>query len=115
MFKKLRTVIYHVSDLEKAKEWYKKVMGKAPYFDESFYVGFNIDGSELGLDSDLAHTNEGEHSVAYWQVDDIKDASNNLIANGEQIIEAIHEVGDEGISVAIAEDPFGNYVGLIEE
>ena len=39
MFKKLRTIIYHVNDLYKAKEWYKKITGIAPYFDEPFYVG----------------------------------------------------------------------------
>ncbi len=114
MFKKLRTIIYHVSDLEKAKGWYTKVMGVTPYFDEPFYVGFNINGCELGLDPDLTNTIIGEHSVAYWQVDDIKDALDNLIANGAKIIEAIHELGG-GISVAVAEDLFGNYIGLIEE
>src|SRR2546430_16302536 len=38
----LRTVIYHVSDLERAKAWYSKAFGVEPYFDESFYVGFNV-------------------------------------------------------------------------
>ena len=114
MFKKLRTIIYHVSDLEKAKEWCKKITGMAPYFDEPFYVGFDINGCELGLDLDLTHTINGEHSVAYWQVDDIKNAINNLIDNGAKIISAIQEVGG-GISVAVAEDPFGNHIGLIEE
>lgn len=114
MFKKLRTIIYHVDNLEKAKEWYKKITGIAPYFDQPFYVGFNINGCELGLDPDLNNVKNGEHSVAYWQVDDIKDAIDNLIINGAKVINAIQEVG-EGISVAVAEDPFGNYIGLIEE
>ena len=50
MFNKLRTVIYHMSDLEKAKEWYKAIIDIEPYFDEPFYVGFDINGFELGLD-----------------------------------------------------------------
>ncbi len=45
----LRTVVYHVSNLDEAKHWYAKVSGVAPYFDEPFYVGFNIGGFELGL------------------------------------------------------------------
>jgi len=57
MFKKLRTLIYHVDNLEKAKEWYKKITGINPYFDEPFYVGFNINGCELGLDPDLTKYN----------------------------------------------------------
>jgi hypothetical protein len=40
MFQGLRTVIYAVADLEKAKEWYSRVPAKEPYFSEPFYVGF---------------------------------------------------------------------------
>ena len=45
----LRTTIYQVPDLAAAKAWYTKAFAKAPYFDEPFYVGFNIGGFELGL------------------------------------------------------------------
>jgi lactoylglutathione lyase len=38
----LRTVIYHVPDLKRAKEWYSAAFGIQPYFDEPYYVGFNI-------------------------------------------------------------------------
>jgi len=44
----LRTVTYFAPDLEKAKQWYSKVLGVEPYFDQPFYVGFNIGGYELG-------------------------------------------------------------------
>jgi predicted enzyme related to lactoylglutathione lyase len=114
MFEKLRTIIYHVNNPEKVKEWYKKITGISSYFDETFYVGFNIDGYKLGLDPDLNNANNGEHPIAYWQVDDIKDAVNNLGNNGAKIINPIQQVGG-GISVTVAEDPFGNYIGLIEE
>jgi predicted enzyme related to lactoylglutathione lyase len=114
MFKKLRTIIYHVDDLEKAKKWYEKITGASPYFDQPYYVGFDIDGYELGLDPDLNNVSKGEHSVAYWQVDNIKNAVKSLTANDAKIINAIQQVGDE-ISVAVVEDPFGNYIGLIQE
>ena len=45
----LRTTIYKVSDLEQAKLWYAKIFETAAYFNEPFYVGFNIGGYELGL------------------------------------------------------------------
>ena len=48
MFQGLRTVIYRVPDLAKAKAWYTEAFGVAPYFDEPFYVGFQIGGFELG-------------------------------------------------------------------
>ena len=53
MFQGLRTVIYHVDDLQKATEWYSNILGIKPYFDEPFYVGFNVGGFELGLDPDM--------------------------------------------------------------
>ena len=53
MFQGLRTVIYHVEDLTRAKEWYGSVLGMRPNFDEPFYVGFfvgfDVGGFELGL------------------------------------------------------------------
>ena len=50
MFLGLRTVKYDVQDVAKAKEWYGKVFGVQPYFDEpAYYVGYNIGGYELGL------------------------------------------------------------------
>ncbi len=44
MIQGVRTVIYHVKDLAAAKDWYTKFLGKPPYFDQPFYVGFNVDG-----------------------------------------------------------------------
>lgn len=46
----LRTIIYPAPDLETTKQWYMHATGVVPYFDEPFYVGFNIGGYELGLD-----------------------------------------------------------------
>ncbi len=45
----LRTAIYPAPDLSAAKNWYSKVLGLEPYFDQPFYVGFTVGGSELGL------------------------------------------------------------------
>ena len=45
----LRTIIYPAPDLETAKEWWCNFLGYEPYFDEPFYVGFNVEGYELGL------------------------------------------------------------------
>jgi catechol 2,3-dioxygenase-like lactoylglutathione lyase family enzyme len=52
MFHGLRTAIYHVGDLDRAKEWYSVVLGIRPYFDEPFYVGFDVGGFKLGLQPD---------------------------------------------------------------
>jgi len=103
-----------VDDLQKARDWYSKVTGATPYFDEPFYVGFDIAGYELGLDPELAGSGNGEHSVAYWSVDDIETAVESLTSQGAEIVTAVQGVGD-GIRVAVVSDPFGNHIGLIEE
>ena len=113
MFKKLRTVIYHMEDLEKGKEWYKIVTGIDPYFDQPFYVGFDINGCELGLDPNMAGVENGNHSVAYWAVDNIEEAIQKLTANNATISSPVTDVGD-GIKVATVKDPFGNSIGMIE-
>ncbi len=113
MFKKLRTVIYHVADLNAAKEWYTKITGVNPYFDQPFYVGFDINGCELGLDPDMTGVTAGNHAVSYWAVDKLADKVSKLSKSGATIIQPRTNVGG-AIHVAIVKDPFGNHIGLIE-
>ncbi|HEX5576837.1 MAG TPA: VOC family protein [Gemmatimonadaceae bacterium] len=111
MFRGLRTVIYGVPDLAAAKDWYSKAFGTAPYFDESFYVGFNIGGYELGLDPNSPSGAGG--TTAYWGVPNAQDAMEFLLTLGGTEEVAAHDVG-EGIKVGTILDPFGNRVGIIE-
>ncbi len=113
VFKGLRTVIYQVGDLDAAKHWYAKALGVQPYFDESFYVGFNVGGFELGLQPDQPIAVAVENVVAYWGVDDADTALAHLIAAGATGKEPVQEVG-EGIRVAGVRDPFGNVFGIIQ-
>jgi len=113
MFAGLRTVVYRVSDLERAKEWYTQLLGFGPYFDEPFYVGFNVGGYELGLDPDAAGATSGDSVVTYWGVADAATALARLVELGAKEREPVREVGG-GILVAAVEDPFGNVVGVIE-
>ncbi len=114
MLRKLRTVIYHVNDLQKATEWYKLVTGIRPYFIESYYVGFNIYGCELGLDPMTDEVKGGTQSVAYWLVDNIEECIENFTKHDAKMISPLTQVGD-GIKVVTIGDPFGNCIGLIEE
>jgi predicted enzyme related to lactoylglutathione lyase len=110
----LRTVIYHVSDLKRAKDWYSKAFGVKPYFDEPFYVGFNIGGFELGLDPDVDGVRPGPGgSVAYWGVPDADEAVEAFVDAGAKLESPVRDVGG-GIRVATVADPFGNLMGLIE-
>ena len=113
MFKKLRTVIYYVTDLQKAKEWYAALLNIQPYFDEVFYVGFDINGCELGLHPIDETVTKGNQTVSHWAVDKIENCEQLLIEKGATILYPVAEVGG-GIKVATLLDPWGNAVGLIE-
>ena len=107
----LRTAIYPVKDLAKAKEWYSKVLGVAPYFDQPFYVGYQVGGFELGL------LPQGESSIdgaqPLWGVSNIEDTFEELLKLGATSIDPVTDVG-EGIKVAAVQDPFGNRLGIIQ-
>jgi predicted enzyme related to lactoylglutathione lyase len=113
MLQGLRTVIYKVDDLEDAKAWYSSLLGIEPYFDQPFYVGYNVGGYELGLDPDTSDLIRGTSPAAYWGVADIAAVIETLRSNATEIIADIRDVGG-GVKVATIEDPFGNQIGLIE-
>jgi predicted enzyme related to lactoylglutathione lyase len=114
MFQGLRTVIYHVSDIDRAKAWYAKVLGFPPYFDQLFYVGFQVGGFELGLDPDPEAGKPGPGgTVAYWGVENADGAWKRLLELGASPQSDVRDVGG-GIRVAALRDPFGNVFGIIE-
>ncbi len=123
MFQGLRTVIYRVGDLARAKEWYTALLGFGPYFDEPFYVGFNVGGYELGLvprepapaQSAPAGgpTATRPTAVAYWGVPDARAALQRVLDLGARLHEDVQDVG-EGILVATVLDPSDNPLGIIE-
>lgn len=106
----LRTTIYKVSDLSAAKEWYSKVFGVNPYFDEPYYVGFNVGGYELGLQPE--ETLKWENIAVFWWVEDIEESYQSFIAYGAKEVERPMNVGGE-IMVATLKDPWENLIGLI--
>jgi predicted enzyme related to lactoylglutathione lyase len=114
VLRSLRSVIYQVDNLGKAKAFYKAALGREPYFDEAYYVGFDVDGQELGLHPDISKLRPGAGgSIAYWRVDDIGATWTHLLKLGAIAIESPHDVGG-GLQTAIISDPCGNLVGLIQ-
>lgn len=109
----LRTVVYKVSDLEKAKLWYASAFKTEPYFDEPYYVGFSIGGYELGLlPEEIPQSKKSDNVVAYWGVNDIHKEYNRLIELGATENEKPTNVGGD-LMVASVKDPWGNTIGLI--
>ena len=111
MFLGLRTTIYPAPNLAKAKEWYTAILEIKPYFDQPYYVGFDVGGFELGLIPDKTPGQEG--SIVYWGVDDIHETWDKLLDLGATAHENVEHVGGE-IFVAAVVDPFGNLFGIIQ-
>jgi predicted enzyme related to lactoylglutathione lyase len=107
----LRTVIYPAKDLAAARQWYAQVLNQQPYFDQPFYVGFQVGGFELGLIPDAQAGTSGPQPL--WGVVDITAAYARLLEMGAKSLEPITDVGG-GISVAAVIDPFGNRFGIIQ-
>jgi predicted enzyme related to lactoylglutathione lyase len=113
-FRGIYTITYRVPDISEAKAWYSRAFGVEPYFDEPFYVGFNIRGYELGLQPEEGEKRAGAGgAAAYWGVEDADHALARLMDLGAREREGVQEVGG-GIRVATVVDPFGNVLGLIE-
>lgn len=108
----LRTVIYMVPDMAEAKQWYTKAFGKAPYFDEPFYIGFEIGGYELGLYPESTNQKRADNVETYWGVEDIKAEHARFLKLGAKEHTEIKEVGG-GIEVTTLLDPWNNVIGLI--
>jgi len=107
----LRTAIYPVTDLEAGKRWYSDIFGTVPYFNEPYYVGFNIGGFELGLVPDGSPGRNGV--CVYWGVADVTKELQRVLILGAKLHEDVQDVGG-GIKLATVLDPFGNVLGIIE-
>lgn len=109
----LRTTIYKVGNIDNAKEWYSKAFGVKPYFNEPFYVGFNIGGYELGLQpEEQIGVEKGDSVISYWGVNNVDEAYTHLLQLGATEHEKPQNVGGE-IVVATVKDPWENIIGFI--
>jgi predicted enzyme related to lactoylglutathione lyase len=109
----LRTATYHVGDIEQGRDWYAKALGIQPYFDQPFYVGFNVGGFELGLLPEPRPAGQEGGVDVYWGVEEIHAGLAHFLAAGARKLDEVHDVGD-GIKLVQVLDPFGNRLGLIE-
>ncbi len=107
----MRTVIYPVKDLDRAKALYGKLLGVAPQMDEAYYVGFNVGGQHVGLDPH-GHSQGMTGPVGYWHVDDIEQRLERLLDAGAEAQQAITDVGGGKLVASVNAD--GNVIGLIQ-
>jgi len=103
-------VIYPAPDLAASTTWFSATLGVAPYFEQPFYVGYEVGGYELGLDP---NADPADGACTYWGVTDADAALATLLAAGASARQGVIEVG-EGIRVASVREPAGSVLGIIE-
>jgi predicted enzyme related to lactoylglutathione lyase len=108
----VRTVLYPVRDLAKAKQLFTDLLGVKPIADGSNYVGFQLAGQDIGL-VPVSPTQVQDGPVAYFHVDDIHQRLEALLKAGAVIHDALRDVG-YGKLAALVQDPHGNLTGLIQ-
>jgi predicted enzyme related to lactoylglutathione lyase len=108
----IKTVIYPVKDLARAKALYAKLAGVEPYADEAYYVGFKVGDQDLGLDPN-GHAQGMTGPVGYWEVDDIEGLIGQLVEAGAEVQQAATDVGG-GKLIARLKDADGNLIGLAQ-
>jgi predicted enzyme related to lactoylglutathione lyase len=111
ILKDISLIIYPVADLDKAKAFFRELMGSDPYVDSRPYTGYkSADGNmEIGLiPSD--DTSDGR-GIAYWTVSDINASIKALENAGGTVTQPVKDVG-YGLLVAAVKDPNGAIVGL---
>jgi predicted enzyme related to lactoylglutathione lyase len=79
----------------------------SPHTDESYYVGYNINGFEVALNP----AGEGGGPVAFADVEDLDGARETLLAAGATERDAPRQVAP-GARVCVLSDPAGNPIGL---
>ena len=105
----IKTVIYPVKDIARAKMVFRNFLGVEPYVDQPYYVGFRIGDQEIGLDP---NGHKGG-MTGYYHVEDIKQSLRSLLDAGAQIQQEIKDVGG-GKLIAEVRDGDGNIIGLIQ-
>jgi predicted enzyme related to lactoylglutathione lyase len=106
----IRTIVYPVRDMAKAKVFFRELLGVEPYADAPYYVGFKVDNQDIGLDPN----GHREGMTAYYHVDDIKKSLQSLVGAGAKTIQGIKDVGG-GRLIASVKDADGNSIGLIQD
>jgi predicted enzyme related to lactoylglutathione lyase len=108
----MKTVLYPVDDIEKAKATYSALFGHDPHVDSPYYVGFSVDGNEIGLvPNGRSQCMSGPE--AYYDVVDITATLAALSATGAEIVQEPRDVG-AGLLVAKVRDTEGNLIGIKE-
>src|SRR4051794_41163839 len=106
----IRTVIYPVEDLPRAKALFTELTGAEPVVDAPYYVQYDVGGQAIGLDPH-GHRHGQNGPVGYWHVDDVPKSLAALVEAGADTVPDPTDVGG-GMLIALVRDADGNLIGL---
>ena len=107
------TIVIPVEDLAAATAFYTTAFGVEPHTDTPYYVGFNLDGQEIGINPN-GDKDRMTGPVVYWSTDDLAAKVAEVEAAGGTVVRPVTQVGG-GTSLALMTDPAGNQVGFITQ
>lgn len=108
---KVENIVYTVSDLDAAKAIHIALLDTEPHTDQPYYVGFNVNGLEIGLTP--AQPDGTTSTVAHIHVPNLDAALDDVKQAGATLSSEPRDVGG-GTRVATVTDPGGTTLGLIE-
>lgn len=109
MAQNIKVLVFPVSDIEKAKTFFSMYLGVEPYTDSPYYVGYRLDGLEIGLDP-----NSKVGPISYIDVTDINSTLDEMVKAGAEIVQEPRDVA-KGLLVAQVKDSDGNVVGFRQQ
>ena len=106
-------VSYPVSNLDRAVEFYQKVLGIEPLFHREDWAEFKLEGQRFALKKEgVLHKEKDTAATIYFMANPMQAFIDRLEGFGAQILEPIetHSYG----KLARFKDPEGNIFGLYE-
>ncbi|MGE5607171.1 MAG: SAM-dependent methyltransferase [Bacteroidota bacterium] len=111
MFQSLDRVVYQVTDIQQAQNWYNNLLKTEPVFASPLIVIYHIGSSSLALvPIGNASSQSNERIVAFWSVTEIDTAFQCMLDAGATKHTDITPVLNTKIAKVI--DPFGNIIGI---
>jgi predicted enzyme related to lactoylglutathione lyase len=106
----LNTVLYPVKDLDQAKATFTALFGVEPHVDSKYYIGYQVDGHEIGLIPN-GHDQGMTGPEPYYDVEDIHASLAALTGAGAVVLQEPTDVA-AGLLVAKLRDSDGNLIGV---
>ena len=106
----LNTVLYPVKDVDQAKATFTALFGVEPHVDSKYYVGYEVDGHEIGLIPN-GYDQGMTGPEPYFDVEDINATLIALQGTGAEVLQEPTDVAG-GLLVAKLRDTQGNLIGV---